>query len=109
MKLTSEAFDVIRDRLIPATRIEKDSLVIADHQTIIQMANWLGFDTKVAEANLSKTLKANKLSDRGISTVDEHRFICKSLDDCLKVDEYLKKFEEDLAFLQSQFQQPPTK
>jgi hypothetical protein len=104
MELTEIAYGKIRDRLVLIANVDASGeMVIADHEAIIRMANWLGFDTKVAELNLNKILKANNLRPRQIPTVTEHRHICRSLDTGLGVDKHLKSFEEDYTFLQSAF------
>lgn len=101
MKLTDSAFITIRNRVVPSSRIDGDLLTLADWQSVLQMAHWLGFDIKTEASKLSHSLAEYNCSQFNPCSIDYHRQLLTTIDRHLDDDTHLSGFESDLTYLKS--------
>jgi hypothetical protein len=98
--LTDKVFDIIRDRVVPAARIEPDGdICIADYESVISHAAWLGYDISAHTDRLVGILHVNQLRPFRLVSLDSHRQTCEFLDNNLKTDKHRSGLEADLEFL----------
>lgn len=104
MNFSNKEFRIIQDRLIPADRIDRNSIEmnLLDEERVLEMASWLGFNVEEALANFNQLRLKNDLPEFQVDTIESHREMSE-LFDTLLLEDSLQKLDEDFTFLQQTF------